>query len=96
VRNTARTAGAVLAAAAGMMMLGTPALAAQQDRDDPNVHHNHAYNGVNTLNETNVTTVTGACEAAHVVAAPINAVAGAQIIPAEETVGNCASSGLNE
>lgn len=58
MRNKARVAGVVVAAAAGMMALGAPAFAGEAHGG---VHHNHEYNGVNLLNENNVQVPVGVC-----------------------------------
>lgn len=84
MRNKARVAGVVVAAAAGMMALGAPAFAAGS------VDHNHEYNGINVGNENNIQVPIGFCN---------NNVAGgvaAAVVPilSPQTAGSCSTAVL--
>lgn len=84
MRNKARVAGVVVAAAAGIMALGAPAFASEHN--DVDVNHNHEYNGVNVLNENNVQVPIGLCN---------NNVAGlGLVIPilSPQTAGDCSTA----
>lgn len=93
VRNTTRTAGVVLAAAAGMMALGAPAFAAtpQSGHDKPSISHNHEANGITAGDDNNVQVPV--CAAGNNVAAVIAAVVP---ILSPQTVHDCSTAVLDQ
>lgn len=94
MRNTTRTAGMVLAAAAGVMAMGAPAFAAtpaSEHHEHGAIHHNHEANGVTVADDNNVQVPIGAC------GNNVGALIGAAVpILSPQTIGSCAAAGIDQ
>lgn len=91
MRNKARVAGVVAAAAAGMLVMGAPAFAASpMGGHKDGIHHNHEYNGINILNENDVQIPIGICN-------NNVAVLGLAVpIASPQTTENCSTAVINQ